>query len=51
MSEIEARELRDNVMQGLYQTFENLVREKKKTNSDIAFAKNGKITKVKATEI
>jgi len=51
MSEIEARELRDNVMHGLHQTFEKLIQEKKKTNSDLAFAKNGRITKVKATEL
>jgi len=51
MSEIEARELRENIMHGLHQTFEKLIQEKKKTNSDLAFAKNGKLTRVKATEI
>jgi len=51
MSEAEARNLRENVIKGLNQTFEKLVSDKKKTNADLAFSKDGQLKKVKATEI
>ena len=58
MSELESRELRDNILDGrdnildgLNATFQNLVKEKKKTNSELAFVQNGKLVKVKATNI
>ncbi len=51
MSELESRELRDNILNGLNLTFQKLVKEKKKTNSELVFAKKGKVVKVKATEI
>ena len=37
MSELESRELRDNILDG--------------TNSELAFVQNGKLVKVKATNI
>lgn len=37
MSELESRELRDNILDGLNATFQNLVKEKKRTNSELAF--------------
>ncbi len=51
MSELESRELRDNILDGLNATFQKLVTEKKKTNSELAFSDKGKLIKVKATEI
>ena len=39
MSELESRELRDNILDG------------KRTNSELAFVQNGKLVKVKATNI
>ena len=49
MSELESRELRDNILDGA--TFQKLVKEKKQTNSELAFVQNGKLVKVKATNI
>ena len=46
MSELESRELRDNILDG-----QKLVKEKKQTNSELAFVQNGKLVKVKATNI
>jgi hypothetical protein len=51
MSEQETRELRDNIVTGLNNSFEKLVQEKKKNNSELVFANKGKVIKVKATEI
>lgn len=51
MSELESRELRDSILSGLNRSFEKLVQEKKRTNSELVFAKKGKVVKVKATEI
>lgn len=51
MSELESRELRENILNGLNATFQKLVTEKKRTNSEMAFARKGKLVKVKATEI
>ena len=62
MSELESRELRDNILDGLNAlrdnildglnaTFQKLVKEKKQTNSELAFVQNGKLVKVKATNI
>jgi hypothetical protein len=51
MSELESRELRDNILNGLNLSFQKLVKEKKKDNSELVFANKGKINKVKASEI
>lgn len=51
MSELESRELRDNILDGLNATFQKLVNDKKKTNSELAFSDKGKLIKIKATEI
>ncbi len=51
MSELESRELRDNIVTGLNRTFEKLVEEKKKEGSELAFAEKGQVITVKATEI
>ncbi len=51
MSELETRELREEIVNGLNLSFEKLIQEKKKTNSELVFSKKGKVIKVKATEI
>lgn len=51
MSELESRELRDNILNGLNVSFQKLVKEKKKTNSEMVFSQKGKLVKVKATEL
>ncbi len=52
MSEQESRKLREEFLAGMDITFQKLVEEKKKNNSELAFAeKKGDIVKVKATDI
>lgn len=51
MNEQETREIRDDIIRGLDETFTKLVNEKKKSNSELAFAENGEVVKVKAVEI
>ena len=51
MSELESRELRDNIMNGLNVSFQKLVKEKKSSNSEMVFSQKGRLVKVKATEI
>lgn len=51
MSELETRELRENILNGLNLTFQKLVTEKKRDNSELAFADQDKVVKVKAVEI
>lgn len=51
MSELETRELRDNIVSGLGVAFQKLLQEKKKNGSDFVFADKGKLIKVKAEEM
>ena len=51
MSEIESRELRENIINGLNVSYQKLVKEKKEKNSEIVFTDKGKLVKVKATEL
>ena len=51
MSELETRQLREDILAGLDLTFEKLMTEKKKSNSELAFARDGEVVKVKAVEI
>ncbi|MBR5250164.1 MAG: hypothetical protein IKV28_06230 [Bacteroidales bacterium] len=51
MSELETREIRDNILNGLNVAFQKLVQEKKKDDSELAFSEKGQVVKVKATEI
>ena len=51
MSELETRKLRDNIIYGLNITFQKLIQEKKRTNSELVFSNKGKMVKVKATDI
>lgn len=51
MSELESRELRDNIVDGLNLSFQKLVQEKKKEDSELAIADKGQVITIKATEI
>jgi len=51
MSELETRELRDNILNGLNISFQRLIQEKKKNNSELVFSNKGKVVKVKAAEL
>jgi len=51
MSELETKELRDSILNGLNISFQRLIQEKKKNNSELAFSNKGKIVKVKAVEL
>ncbi|MBR5610190.1 MAG: hypothetical protein IKW65_01530 [Bacteroidales bacterium] len=51
MSELESRELRDNIVDGLNRSFQKLVQEKKREDSELAIADKGQVITVKATEI
>lgn len=51
MSEQETRDLRDDILAGLNLSFSKLIAEKKKSNSELAFAQDGEVVKVKAVEI
>ena len=51
MSEQETRDLRDDILQGLDRSFDRLIAEKKKTNSCLAFARNGEVVTVRAVDI
>lgn len=51
MYEEQSRELREEILKGLELTFERLVSEKKKTNSQLAFAEDDKVITIKAVDI
>lgn len=51
MNEQETKEIRDNIISGLDETFSRLITEKKRSNSVLAFEEDGKVVKVKAVEI
>ena len=51
MSELETRQLRENILNGLNIAFQRLIQEKKKNNSELAFSDKGKIVKIKASEL
>ncbi|MDD2584243.1 MAG: hypothetical protein WCR61_02770 [Bacteroidales bacterium] len=51
MSEIETKELRDNILNGLNIALHRLIQEKKKTNSELAISNKGKVVKVRANEL
>jgi len=51
MSELETKELRDNILNGLNIALHRLIQEKKKNNSELAISNKGKVVKVKASEL
>lgn len=51
MSELETKQLRDNILHGLNIAFQRLIQEKKKNNSELAFSNKGRVVKIKASEL
>ena len=51
MSELETRKLRESLILSLNLTFHRLLNEKKRTNSELAFGKEGEVVKIKAVDI
>ena len=51
MSELETRELRENILNGLNIALHRLIQEKKKNNSELAISNGGKVVKVRASEL
>lgn len=43
--------MRDDIIKGMGRSFEKLVAEKKKSNSELAFAEEGQVVTVKAVEL
>jgi hypothetical protein len=51
MSELETKELRDNILNGLNLALHRLIQEKKKNNLELAISNKGKVVKVRASEL
>lgn len=51
MSEVETKEMRDNILNGLNIALHRLIQEKKKSNSELAISNRGKVVKVRASEL
>lgn len=51
MEEAVSREFRDKVLKGLRISYQKLLKEKKRENSELAFAEDGKVKTVKAVDI
>jgi hypothetical protein len=51
MSEIEAKELRENILNGLNISLHRLIQEKKKNNLELAISNKGRVIKVRASEL
>lgn len=51
MNEQEVREFDENILKGANIAFQRLVTEKKKVNGELVFSRNGKIFRVKASDL
>jgi hypothetical protein len=51
MNEQEVREFEENILKGANIAFQRLVTEKKKVNGELVFSRNGKVFRVKATDL
>ncbi|OAV68582.1 hypothetical protein Barb6_00321 [Bacteroidales bacterium Barb6] len=51
MNEYEVREFDENIVRGAGLAFQRLVNEKKKEDGELIFSRNGRIFRIKATEI
>ena len=51
MNELETKQLRENLLNGLNIAMHRLIQEKKKNNSEFAVSNRGKVIKVKASEL
>lgn len=44
-------DIRGSIINGLEISFQRLIQEKRKNNSELVFAQNGKIIKIKASDL
>jgi hypothetical protein len=51
MNERELRKFEEIVVKGTHMAFQKLVRERKKTDGELVFARNGRVFKVKASDL
>jgi len=51
MNENEVKEFEENIVKGVSLAFQRLVSQKKKENGELVFSRNGKIFRVKATDL
>lgn len=51
MNEKEVREFEENILKGANIAFQRLVSEKKRVNGELVFSRNGKIFRVKASDL
>jgi len=51
MNEKEVKEFEENIVKGASLAFQRLVSQKKKEDGELVFSRNGKIFKVKATDL
>ena len=51
MNENEVKEFEENIVNGAKLAFQRLVSQKKKENGELVFSRNGKIFRVKATDL
>ncbi|MDR1201759.1 MAG: hypothetical protein LBL58_09060 [Tannerellaceae bacterium] len=51
MNEQEIREFEENVVKGANIAFQRLVSQKKKENGELVFSRNGRVFRVKASDL
>ena len=51
MNEKEVREFEENIVKGASLAFQRLVSQKKKEDGELVFSRNGKVFRVKATDL
>lgn len=51
MEKTDISDIRSSILNGLDASFQRLIQEKRKNNSELVFTKNGKIIKLKAVDL
>ena len=51
MEKTDISDIRSSILNGLDVSFQRLIQEKRKNNSELVFTKNGKIIKLKAVDL
>lgn len=51
MSEVETKDISSRIQRGLRRTFKKLVKDKKSTNSELAFVEHDEVVKVNANDL
>jgi hypothetical protein len=51
MNERELRKFEEIVVKGAHLAFQKLVKERKKTNGELVFARDGRVFKIKASDL